>query len=149
MPPVIRWYVRAALLHLLAAILIGVAYQADQWLHWADLSPYWIVIHVHLALVGGVLQMIMGVGLWMFPLLAPIERRLPFRPPLAWTTFALFNGGLVGRFGAEMAFRGTHSGGYGALTVATGLMQLAAVLVFVYHVWALRPSRRSQAAAEA
>lgn len=143
MPPVIQWYVRTALLSLVASFAIGAAYQSDQWLHWANLSPYWIVVHVHLALVGGVVQMIMGVGLWMFPLTVPLPERLQFKPRLAWVTYALFNGGLLGRFVCEAAFRATHSDALGALTFATGLMQLAAVGVFVYHAWSLRRARRA------
>lgn len=147
MPPVIQWTVRTALLHLVLAFAIGAAYQADQWLHWAGMAPYWIVVHVHLALVGGVIQMIMGVGLWMFPLTLPLEARLQFRPVLAWLTYGLLNGGLLGRFACEAAYRATHSGVFGALTVLTGLMQLAALAVFAWHVWSLRLSRRAAASA--
>jgi len=145
MPSVLKWTVRTALLNLVLAFVIGAAYQADQWLHWWQLSPYWIVIHVHLALVGGVIQMIMGVGLWMFPLTLPVEARLPYRPVLAWLTYGLLNCGLVGRFAFEAAFRATGRDGFGALTVLTALMQLAAVATFAWHVWSLRVSRRAAA----
>jgi len=149
MPPVIQWHVRTALLNLVLAFGIGAVYQADQWLHWLGLSPYWIVVHVHLALVGGVVQMIVGVGLWMFPLTLPIGQRLQFRPGLAWLTYGLFNGGLLGRFVCEAAFRQTGLDVFGALTALTGLMQLAALGVFAFHVWSLRRSRRTDAQAGA
>ncbi len=145
MPKTLLWYVRTALLYLVLSFALGAFYQADQWLHWWQLAPYWIVVHVHLALVGGVVQMIMGVALWMLPLTVPIERRLQFRDGLAWLTYALFNGGLLGRFVVEYAFRTGGGDITGALTLLTGLMQLAALLVFVYHVWWLRLSRRAQA----
>jgi len=145
MPPVIQWTVRTALLHLALAFVIGAAYQADQWLHWWGMSPYWIVVHVHLALVGGVIQMIMGVGLWMFPLTLPLEARLQFRPVLAWLTYGLLNGGLLARFPCEAAYRATGRGLFGALTLVTGLMQLAALGIFAWHVWSLRLSRRAAA----
>jgi len=145
MPSVLQWYVRTAMLNLLVSFGVGFAYQADQWLHWWNLSPYWIVVHVHLALVGGVVQMIMGVGLWMFPLTLPIEQRLQFRPRLAWVTYGLFNAGLLGRFACESAYRTTRIEWLGALTVVTGLMQVGALAVFVYHAWSLRLSRRAQA----
>lgn len=148
MPSVLQWYVRTALLDLLLAFVVGAVYQADQWLHWWNLSPYWIVVHVHLALVGGVVQMIMGVALWMFPLTLPIEERLQFRPRLAWVTYGLFNAGLLGRFACEGAYRSTGIELLGALTVVTGLMQVAALGIFVYHVWSLRLSRRAQAKPE-
>lgn len=146
MPTAILWYVRTSLLYIVAAAALGVWYQLELWQPaLLGVHPYRIVVHTHLALVGGVIQMIMAVGLWMFPLTVPIERRLPFRPGLAWGIYALFNGGLLGRFVVEWLFRTGHGSLYGALTVLTGLMQLAALLVFVYHLWSLRTSRRSQA----
>ncbi len=142
MPTTIRWYVRTALLYLLVSSALGVWYQLELWHPVFGAHPYLIVVHVHLALMGGVVQMIMGVALWMFPLMAPIDQRLSFRPGLAWTTYALFNGGLLGRFVVEGLFRGGHGPPYGALTVGSGLLQLAALVTFVYHLWRLRPSRR-------
>jgi hypothetical protein len=145
MPPIIQWYVRTALLYIVASAALGVWYQLELWRPVFGPQRYLIVMHVHLALMGGVIQMIMGVALWMFPLTLPVEQRLPFRPALAWGTYALFNGGLLGRFGVEWAFRRTGDDLYGALTVLTGLMQLAALLTFVYHLWSLRVSRRAAA----
>jgi len=146
MPPVLQWTVRTAVLQLVLAFIVGAIYQADQWLHWWNLSPYWIVVHVHLALVGGVIQMIMGVGLWMFPLTVPLEARLQFRPVLAWTTYGLLNAGLLGRFIFEYAYRATGADVFGALTLLTAVMQLASLGTFAWHVWSLRVSRRAAAA---
>jgi hypothetical protein len=148
MPSTIQWYVRTALLYIVASAALGVWYQLEQWHPVFGVQPYLIVVHTHLALMGGVIQMIMGVGLWMFPLTAPIEQRLPFRPAWAWSIYALFNAGLLGRFVVEWAFRAGKGDVYGALTVLTGAMQLAALLVFVAHLWSLRTSRRARAARE-
>ena len=145
MPPTIQLYVRTALLYLLASAVLGVLVQLDQWLGWFGWSRYAITVHAHLALMGGVVQMIMGVALWMFPLTVPIERRLQFKEGLAWTTYALFNGGLIGRFVVESVFRAGGGDLYGALTVLTGVLQVAAMLVFILHLWSLRLSRRAQA----
>ena len=147
MPPVLQWTVRTAVLNLVLAFVIGAVYQTDQWLHWWQLDPYWIVVHVHLALVGGVIQMIMGVGLWMFPLTVPLEARLQFRPVLAWTTYVLLNAGLLGRVVFEFAYRTTGRNKFGGLTVVSAMMQLASLGVFAWHVWSLRVSRRAAASA--
>lgn len=144
MPTTIQWYVRTALLYLLASATLGVLYQANLWLGWFAWTGYVVTVHAHLALMGGVVQMIMGVALWMFPLTVPIEQRLQFKERLAWTTYVLFNGGLLGRFFVESAFRTEGGDLYGALTVLTGIVQLAAMLVFVFHLWSLRLSRRAQ-----
>jgi hypothetical protein len=144
MPPTLQWYVRTAMVYIAAAMLLAVLYQLDQVTHWFHYSPYLIVVHSHLALVGGVIQMIMGVGLWMFPLTVPIDRRLQYREGLAWLTYALFNGGLLARFAAEWQFRATGSALWGAVTVVTGAMQFAAFAIFLYHAWSLRLSKRAQ-----
>jgi hypothetical protein len=144
MPPTIQWYVRTALLYLLASMVLGVLVQLDQWRGWFGWSRYAITVHAHLALMGGVIQMIMGVALWMFPLTVPIDKRLQFKEGLAWTTYALFNGGLIARFFVETAFRSGGGDLYGALTLLTSVMQLSAMLVFVFHLWSLRLSRRAQ-----
>jgi hypothetical protein len=145
MPATIQWYVRTALLYLLASAVLGVLVQLDQWRGAFGWSRYAITVHAHLALMGGVVQMIMGVALWMFPLTVPIDQRLQFKEGLAWTTYALFNGGLLGRFAVESLFRSSGGDLYGALTVLTGVMQVAAMLVFVFHIWSLRLSKRAQA----
>jgi hypothetical protein len=146
MPGPILWYVRTALLYLLASVVLGVWYQVELWRPVFGAHPYLLVMHTHLALMGGVIQMIMGVALWMFPLTAPIGQRLPFRPALAWSTYALFNGGLLGRFVVEFVFRSGGGDIYGALTVLSGVLQTAAMLTFIVHLWFLRRSRRERPA---
>jgi len=148
MPATIQWYVRTALLYLLASAVLGALYQLDLWLHPFGFGGYVIVVHTHLALMGGMVQMIMGVALWMFPLTVPIEERLQFKEGLAWGTYLLFNGGLLGRFLVEPLFRGGGGDLYGALTVLTGVMQVAAMVVFIGHLWSLRTSRRAAARKE-
>lgn len=144
MPATLQWYVRTAMLYIAAAMALGVLYQVDAVTRWFGLPRYVITIHVHLALVGGVIQMIMGVGLWMFPLTVPIERRLPYREGLAWLTYGVYNAGLLGRFAAEWCFAATAAPLWGWLTVLCGLMQAAGFAMFLYHAWWLRLSRRAQ-----
>jgi hypothetical protein len=148
MPTTLQWYVRTAMLYIAAALVLGVLYQLDQVTHWFNYSRYLITVHAHLALVGGVIQMIMGVALWMFPLTVPLERRLQYREGLAWLTYGLFNAGLLGRFVAEARFQQTGSAAWGYLTVATGTMQAAAFAIFLYHAWSLRLSKRAQQPSE-
>lgn len=142
MPVTIQWYVRTALLYILASAVLGVLYQLDLWLHPFGFHPYVITVHVHLALMGGVIQMIMGVALWMFPLTTPMEERLHFRLLPAWTAFGLFNVGLLGRFFVEYRYRLEGGDLYGGLTFFTGVLQIAALVVFIAHLWSLRRAKR-------
>ena len=146
MPRTVRWFVRAALLHLLGAVLLGLLMQLGRWRSEFDLSPhlYLRVIHTHMALMGGVVQMILGVAMWMFPQTQPPARRLPFREGWAFTAFWLFNGGLWLRFVFE-ALHGAGAGSHFAgLAVLTTLMQLAGMGIVAAHLWSLRPHRRDQ-----
>ncbi|HEX7926064.1 MAG TPA: hypothetical protein VF678_00645 [bacterium] len=144
MPATLQWYVRTAMLYIAAAMVLGVLYQVDQVTRWFGSSRYLITIHLHLALVGGVIQIIMGIGLWMLPLTVPIDRRLQYKERLAWLTYGLFNAGLLGRFVAESRFQATGDAAWGWVTVATGVMQFVAFGIFLYHAWSLRLSRRAQ-----
>ncbi|MDH4248421.1 MAG: hypothetical protein OEW39_11460 [Deltaproteobacteria bacterium] len=144
MPRTVQWFVRAALLHLLAAVVLGLLMQVDLWRGTFGFSPYLRVMHTHLALMGGVVQMILGVAMWMFPQTQPPSRRLPFREGWAFTAFALFNGGLWGRFLFESLHRSGAGDVFGGLTVLTTGMQLAGMGIVAAHLWRLRPHRRDQ-----
>ena len=85
----------------------------------------------------------MGVGPWMFPLTVPLEYPMRFKPALAWATYRLFKGGLLERFIAEELFRPRGGDVLGALTVLTGILQFAAMVIFVFYLWPLRPARRT------
>ena len=142
MPRTVQWFVRAAMLHLLGAVLLGALMQADLWRGWFGFSPYLRVMHTHLALMGGVVQMILGVAMWMFPQTQPPSRRLPFREGLAWSAFWLFNGGLWLRFLSEYLHRTGSGDVFGGLALLTTGMQLAAMGIVAAHLWRLRAHRR-------
>ncbi len=88
-----RWMLRTALAYLIVGGLLGLCLylaKAVPAFRWAF---RWRTVHVHLLLVGFMLQTIMGVGLWMFP------RR---KAPPGWTTegegmalYLLFNAGTL------------------------------------------------------
>lgn len=66
MPVLTRWFLKAALLYLVAALITGVvlalpASSASPAI--AALTP----VYFHLLMVGWVTQMIFGVAYWMFP----------------------------------------------------------------------------------
>jgi hypothetical protein len=120
----LRWMIRSSVFWILAGTLLGVmmtlAYRLDAFA-WA---PAWRTAHVHMLLVGGVMQMIMGVALWMFP-----------RPPRAeqwptgiqgWSLFVLVNGGTVLRsaVGPQIAASpaGFLAGACGAIAQAAGIV---------------------------
>ncbi len=62
-----RWMIKTSLVYLLVGVLMGLfmflahRFPAFEWV------STWRAVHVHVILVGSVIQMIMGVALWMFP----------------------------------------------------------------------------------
>ncbi|MFN4181732.1 MAG: hypothetical protein ACK4G3_00750 [bacterium] len=62
-----RWMLKTALFYLIVGSLLGLVlffsphYETFAW------ASAWRTTHVHLILVGSVIQTIMGVALWMFP----------------------------------------------------------------------------------
>jgi hypothetical protein len=63
MPALTRWFLRSALVYLVAALLVGVALALPHGPALDALAPVW----THLFMVGWVTQTIFGVAYWMFP----------------------------------------------------------------------------------
>ena len=99
MPTLARWYIKAALVYFVLALLAGVIVQArtviDLPSRLAALRP----VYIHLLTVGWITQLIIGVGYWMFPKFSRENPRGSER--LAWATFVLLNVGLALRVISE------------------------------------------------
>jgi hypothetical protein len=123
MPSLTRWFVRAGMVYLLAAFVIGVISAAGPGLLNASIWP----TYLHLFIVGWITQIIFGVAFWMFP---RASRELPRgTEPLGWAAFVLLNAGLLLRAVAEP--RATS----GAWLALAGLLQLAAAICWVLLIW--------------
>lgn len=124
MPRLTRWFIRAGLLYLLAALVLRVGLAHDPAGLPAGLQP----ATFHLFVVGWITQLIFGVAHWMFP------RASRDRPrgaeSLGWAAFALLNAGLLLRLMSEPAL--LLPGGWLALS---GGLQLAGALCWVLLIW--------------
>jgi hypothetical protein len=130
MPTLTRWFIKAAILYLVAALGLAVAMQPPI----RSLLPVLEVIwptYLHLLVLGWLTQLIFGVALWLFPKHSSARPRGSDR--LGWATFFLLNGGLLLRAIAEP----WHALGRptGALLVAAAGAQLAAGWAFVANIW--------------
>lgn len=123
MPTLTRWFVRAGLLYLLAALATGVLLAAAPATAPAGLRP----AQLHLFIVGWITQLIFGVAHWMFPRASREQPR--GREALGWAAFVLLNAGLLLRTVAEPMALG------GWPLVASGVLQLAAAVSWVTHIW--------------
>ena len=122
MPRVSAWFVRASLCHLVAGFVIGALLLAEKGIRlgldaWA-LRP----VHIEMLLVGWMIQLVMGVAIWIFPRF--VLRRAPQRSAVtAWLALGLLNGGVL-----LVCLGGTG--------VAVGrLLEIGAAASFAAHLW--------------
>lgn len=138
MPPLSRRYLIAAALFLVAGVGTGLwLLIAREFLgQWP--SPYHRSVHLHLILVGAVMQTILGTALWFFPRPPRSERRpREWQAELAWWCLS---GGTAARAVAEWFRSGSPDLRW--VIVAGGAIQVAG---FLFGIIALRPRIRSSA----
>lgn len=126
-----RWMIKTSLVYLFLGILMGFLTFLAQRLPELAWVSSWRTVHVHLILVGSVIQIIMGVALWMFP------RR---KEPPGWTTeregmtlYVGFNAGIVMRSVFEPF---AHSGLLSYFLTLSGMvLQILSLLYFLFLVF--------------
>ncbi len=132
MPTLTRWFVKTAMAYLALSLIVGV---------WAALQPILragapiglFPVYLHLLVFGWLTQLIFGVAYWMFP-------KAPQGPPrgserLGWTTYLLFNLGLLLRAAGEMSGIQPPGSLWSWALVLSALMQWLAVMLFVVNIW--------------
>jgi hypothetical protein len=133
MPGLTRWFIKAALVYLVAALLIGLALAAGRlW----TLSPFLGAlgpVYFHLFLVGWVTQLIFGVVFWMFPKYS--RERPRANESLGWAIFGLLNAGLLLRVVAEPLNTLNPGDSWGWVLAVSALVQWVAGLLFVANTW--------------
>ena len=130
MPTLTRWLVKAALVWLVLALVLGVAMQLPVAAQAPLLRAAWPT-YLHMLTVGWLTQLIVGVALWLFPRHSAARPRGSER--LGWLTFVLLNLGLLlrvlGEPGRALGYE-TH-----LLLSISAVVQLVAVWAFVLNVW--------------
>jgi hypothetical protein len=133
MPVLTRWYVKASLLYLVAALWIALCQAAGSVWQLPAFVNALGPVYFHFFLVGWATQLIFGIAFWMFP-------RYSLEKPhgnenLAWLTFWLLNGGLSLRAVAEPVVSLTGANGWGWLLAGSALTQWIAGLLFIANTW--------------
>lgn len=137
MPAEVRLFVRTALVCFALSMLLGAGMTGARHLAGWTVPWPWVVVHTHLALVGGMTLMVMGVALWMFPL---DQRRFPetrgrYEPLAVRWVYGLVTGGLALRVVVE-PLQGDRGGGLaGGLLVLAAFLQVTGMLLFLAAVW--------------
>ena len=134
MPIESRLFVKTALIALVVTFCWG-AWMALEESFLRSVNPIWAIEHAHVAFVGWLVNMVIGLALWLLPLnrdrFPGAQRRYLRWMPL--TIYLLLNGGLIARILAEPAAASSAV----ARTVlgTSALLQVGAILLFVTVAW--------------
>jgi hypothetical protein len=134
MPAVTRWYIKAALAYLVAALLIGVALTAPAVLPVPPAVAVWGPVYFHFFMLGWVAQLIFGVVYWMFPRYTREQPR--GSEAMALATFVLLNAGLVLRAIGEPVNALWPGIFWGWVVAFSAVLQWLAGMAFVLNTWA-------------
>lgn len=127
MPRLSRWYVRAALIHWGLGTTSGALLLAHKGVPWAGWLWRWLPAHMEFLLVGWVIQIGLGMALWIAPRFwgaAPQEssRR-------GWWALAALNGGVW------LAALGPLTASAAWLTLAGRCLEVSGVLLCLSLLW--------------
>lgn len=137
MPVEARWFVKAGLCYLVLTFVAGSVLLVAEAV--GVPAPYVVAVeHAHLGMVGWLVNVVIGIALWMLPLnrerFPATQGRYPVAAP--WICFALLNGGLVLRLLAEPWYAlGGRPAAASALMIVAAVAQPVAVAVFVAVAW--------------
>src|SRR5262245_22834697 len=130
MPTEARWFVKTSLFCLVLSSILGTA-QFGWGAMFGDPPPAFLrPLHLHLATVGWLINMVFGVAVWMFPMPrgAVREGRPRYSKRAAVACYAALNGGLALRMAAEPM-------GSAALGLACGALQTTGIVVGISMLW--------------
>lgn len=130
MPKLTRWFLKAALVYLIAALCAGLLLALPERNSVAGLFP----IYIHTLVFGWLTQLIFGVALWMFPKYNLAKPR--GHEWLGWATFILLNLGLVLRIIFEPLQGILLSPLTSWMLVISAILQWLSGLAFVANTWA-------------
>jgi len=75
MPALTRWFIKSALIYLVAALLLAFLLALPKTIDLPHFLSFMTSAYFHLFLVGWVTQMIFGVIYWMFPIITRVQPR--------------------------------------------------------------------------
>jgi len=136
MPHESRLFVKAGLVYLALTFVLGGLLLIGEGLGWA-VPRALAVEHAHLGGVGWLVNLVIGIALWMLPL---NRERFPatqgrYPSGTVYACFVLLNGGLVVRLLAEPWYQFAANPVAAVLLVLAGIAQPLAIVLFVLIAW--------------
>lgn len=149
MHTLVRRFIKTAIGFLALGLVLGVWMIVRRELFGVFATPYEVSAHTHAILVGFVMEMILGVALWLFPRPAKEDER--YSPRLAEAAYWMLTVATAGRVAAELLRPATDAVVVRWTIVVCGLGQATALLLFFRTMWTrIRPlgSRTREASGE-
>jgi len=125
MPRLSQWFIRAALLYLALGATIGGLILSHKGIPFYPLVWRLLPLHIEFLLFGWIVQLVMGVGFWIFPRF--LRSRGNEKP--AWLAFGLLN------LGVWLAGAGPLLGLPPVVLFLGRLTEAGAVASFAIHIW--------------
>lgn len=137
MPPVIRLFVKTSLVCFVITFASGSLFMLANAIWFMRMPRELLLLHAHIGFVGWLGLMVMGVALWMFPLMRGThpETRGRYHLPAVYAIYYLTMGGLILRIIGEPWFWRTAHPFAQFLLIVSGLAQLAGIVMFVIVIW--------------
>ena len=138
MHTLVRRYIKTAVAFLGIGLMIGVWMIARRELLREAPAPYLVSAHTHALFVGFVMEMILGVALWLFPRPAKDDRHYDAR--VAGAAYWILTCATAGRIAGELAHATFDSLALRAFVLVCGVGQAVALLLFFKTIWSrIRP----------
>jgi heme/copper-type cytochrome/quinol oxidase subunit 1 len=127
MPRLSQWFIRTALLNLLAGFTFGALLLAHKGVPFYP--PLWRLLpaHVELLLVGWTAQLALGVAFWILPRFWQTPRR--GNETTAWLAYILIN------LGVWLVVASVFDGRLAQLAFWGRLSEIGAAVAFAGHIW--------------
>jgi len=134
----VRRFIKTAIGFLAIGLTIGVWMIARRELFGVFPTPYLVSAHTHALFVGFVMEMILGVALWLFPRPAKDDQRYNVRA--AEAAYWVLTVSTAGRIGGELARQAVTAPALRYFVLLCGLGQAIAILLFFHTIWTrIRP----------
>ncbi len=133
MPRLTRYFIKTALIYLVAALFVGALVLARSAFNLSDALAALTPVYFHLFMVGWVTQLIFGMLFWMLPKVSKERPRGNER--LAWVAFVSINIGLLLRAIGEPLVTLQPDIGAGWLLALSAVLQLIGGWAFIGNAW--------------
>jgi heme/copper-type cytochrome/quinol oxidase subunit 1 len=135
---VVRRFIKTSIAFLAVGLLIGGWMMARRELFNAAPSEYLVSAHTHALFVGFVMELILGMALWLFPRPAKEDQRYSARAVTA--SYWILTLSTSGRIAGELARTAVNSVPLRWFVLLCGLGQIAGLLLFFNAMWSrVRP----------